>query len=105
MRTDADTGGRWPPAQGPWSPGRWKRQEGPSPGASGGSAALRLGRMDPWGLRPGCVVLCLSRPGTTSQSLVGLNVSTGEAHAQPSPHQDLGRRPFLGAAAVTTPLP
>src|SRR3712207_7878699 len=29
VRTEAETGGRRPPAQGPWSPGRRKRQEGP----------------------------------------------------------------------------
>ena len=60
---EAETGGRWPPAQG-WMPGAprsWKRWEGPSPGASAGSSALgpldlrRLvqgwGRMDVCGLK------------------------------------------------------
>ena len=39
---EAETGGRWPLAQG-WMPGAprsWKRREGPSPGASAGSSAL-----------------------------------------------------------------
>ena len=50
METEAETGGRRPPAQGetPGAPRSWKRQEGPSPGASAGSSALGhcdLGRL------------------------------------------------------------
>ena len=41
VRTEAETGGKQPPAQGPWSPRHWKRPEGPSRGASGGSTALQ----------------------------------------------------------------
>ena len=42
METEAETGGRWPPAQGrmPGAPRSWKRREGPSPGDSAGSSAL-----------------------------------------------------------------
>ena len=42
METEAEMGGRRPPAQG-WAPGAprsWSRQEGLSPGASGWSSAL-----------------------------------------------------------------
>ena len=42
VETEAETGGRQPPAQG-WTPGaprNWTRQGGPSPGASAGSSAL-----------------------------------------------------------------
>ena len=42
MDTEAETGGRRPPAQGqtPGAPRRQKRREGLSPGASAGSPAL-----------------------------------------------------------------
>ena len=42
METEAETGGRQPPAQGrtPGAPRSWKRWGGPSPGASAGSPAL-----------------------------------------------------------------
>ena len=42
MEMEAETGGRQTPAQGrtPGAPRSWKRQEGPSPGASVGSSAL-----------------------------------------------------------------
>ena len=42
VEMEAETGGRWPPAQGrmPGAPRSWKRQGGPSPGASGRSSAL-----------------------------------------------------------------
>ena len=42
VETEAETGGRRPPAQG-WTPGAsssWKRRGGPSPGDSGRSSAL-----------------------------------------------------------------
>ena len=44
METEAETGRRWPPAQGrtPGAPRSWKRWGGPSPGASGWSSALGL---------------------------------------------------------------
>lgn len=53
VETEAETGGRRPPAQG-WTPGAprsWKRRGGPSPGASAGSSAL--GHPDLRGLVPG----------------------------------------------------
>ena len=42
VEMEAETGGRRPPAQGqmPGAPGSWKRQGGPSLGASAGSSAL-----------------------------------------------------------------
>ena len=42
VETEAETGGRRPPAQGrmPGAPRSWKRPGGPSPGASGWSSAL-----------------------------------------------------------------
>ena len=42
METQAETGGRHPPAQGrtPGAPRSWNRQGGPSPGNSAGSSAL-----------------------------------------------------------------
>ena len=42
METEAETGGRRPPAQGqtPGAPRSWKRREEPSPGDSAGSSAL-----------------------------------------------------------------
>ena len=42
VETEAETGGRWPLAQGwmPRAPISWKRREGPSPGTSAGSSAL-----------------------------------------------------------------
>ena len=42
VETEAEAGGRRPPAQGrtPGAPRSRKRQEGPSPGASAGSSAL-----------------------------------------------------------------
>ena len=53
METEAETGGRRPPAQGrtPGAPRSWKRWEGPSPGASAGSSALSHLDSDVW--RPG----------------------------------------------------
>ena len=53
METEAETGGRRPPAQGrtPGAPRSWKRWEGPSPGASAGSPAL--GTLDLRCLVPG----------------------------------------------------
>ena len=63
METEAETGGRRPPAQGlmPGAPRSWKRQGGPSAGAFAGSSALGpldlrrlvqgLGRTDVCGLK------------------------------------------------------
>ena len=65
VEAEAETGGRRPPAQG-WTPGAprsWKRQEGPSPGASAGSSVL--GQLEPRHLVPraggACVFLASSR--------------------------------------------
>ena len=64
METEAEVGGRWPPAQ-EWMPGAprsWTRQEGPSPGASAGSSVL--GQLEPRHLVPraggACVFLASS---------------------------------------------
>ena len=53
METEVETGGRRPPAQGrmPGARRSWKRQGGPSPGASAGSSAL--GPLDLRHLVPG----------------------------------------------------
>ena len=53
METEAETGGRRPPAQGrtPGAPRSWKRRGGPSPGASARSPAL--GALDHRCLVPG----------------------------------------------------
>ena len=40
--TEAETGGRRPQARDTWSHQSWKRQEGPSPGASEGGPAHTL---------------------------------------------------------------
>ena len=41
MKMEAEMGGRGPQALGPLEPQSWRRQEGPYPGASGGTSALR----------------------------------------------------------------
>ena len=74
---EAETGGRWPPAQG-WMPGAprsWKRWEGPSPGASAGSSALGHLTSDVWspGLGedrcPGLWALLTAVPGNSRRYL------------------------------------
>ena len=41
VKMEAEGGRRGPQAPGPLEPQSWRRQEGPYPGASGGTSALR----------------------------------------------------------------